>query len=788
MSARPPLLAGVFTDGDVPALVATLEATEPACRPGDELVVLPDGARAESLAASAGQGALRSRRSLPGTGGRPAAFNRLAAAVTDERAMLFLEAGVRLAADAVDRLAAAVVQPRIGVAGPSLNDAWGPQRIEFSGPLRGIDPADTATVAALLATRHGDAVASLAPLHGIAECCLAVGPAAMRAVGAADEGFGSGPCWEMEYAARAWRAGLPAVWVRAAYAHWRPPSTQRATEVEREFRAARERYQDRLCGLRLSGARSTYCDHCAGQECDHFAPQKRIVVHLAVRATAATPTRDVTTVESQDEQSEHRGRAIGTGSLHRSDDLVSCVMPTADRPEWVARSIEQFRRQDHPAKELIVVDDGAEDLGRTIGDLLHGPAITHVRLDQRASIGAKRNLGAQRANGSIVMQWDDDDWYGVRRISRQVEPILTGRAELTGLSGAVWFDVDEWRFRAPHDDTHRQLFVEDVHGGTLAYARRVWSSDRVRYPDVSLAEDAWFVRQAVRDGHRLERLPAAGVYLYVRHRGNSWTVPDELLRDELWDDVHEPLELGDDRDFYAARSPTAGSPPCHDRPLVSCIMPTANRAPFVPGAIDRFLAQNYERCELIVLDDGRVPVDHLVPSDPRVRYIRMGAGLALGEKRNRAIEASRGEVIVHMDDDDWSHPDRLAVQVDTLAAGGDVCGLDRMLWWDPERREAWRYTRPELHRPWVAGNTLAYLRSTWQRAPFPAQDVGEDTAFVWGLPDRKVVPISDERLVVGRLHSANTSTKQTANSAWTRADVAEVERVLASAMIGSTPC
>jgi glycosyltransferase involved in cell wall biosynthesis len=56
-----------------------------------------------------------------------------------------------------------------------------------------------------------------------------------------------------------------------------------------------------------------------------------------------------------------------------------------------------------------------------------------------------------------------------------------------------------------------------------------------------------------------------------------------------------------------------------DLPLVSCIMPTFNRRPFVPQAIRYFLAQDYPEKEFIIVDDGADSVADLVPDDPRVR-------------------------------------------------------------------------------------------------------------------------------------------------------------------------
>ncbi len=40
------------------------------------------------------------------------------------------------------------------------------------------------------------------------------------------------------------------------------------------------------------------------------------------------------------------------------------------------------------------------------------------------------------------------------------------------------------------------------------------------------------------------------------------------------------------------------------QPLVSCIMPTANRQRFIPTAISLFLRQDYPEKELVIIDDG----------------------------------------------------------------------------------------------------------------------------------------------------------------------------------------
>ena len=216
--------------------------------------------------------------------------------------------------------------------------------------------------------------------------------------------------------------------------------------------------------------------------------------------------------------------------------------------------------------------------------------------------------------------------------------------------------------------------------------------------------------------------------------------------------------------------------------LVSCTMPTANRRAFVPLAVGSFLAQDYPSCELLVLDDGRDPIEDLMPVDDRVRYVRLDRHVSLGAKRNLACAAARGDIIVHWDDDDWSAPWRVSYQVDALAReGAEVCGLDRVFFYDPVAARAWRYAFPRGTRPWVHGASLCYCRSYWARNPFPEVNVGEDTRFVWGPRPGRTVALPDPRFFVGTVHAGNTSPKRTRDPRWESIPSTDIEALMADA-------
>ncbi|MCK6548979.1 glycosyltransferase [Myxococcota bacterium] len=235
-------------------------------------------------------------------------------------------------------------------------------------------------------------------------------------------------------------------------------------------------------------------------------------------------------------------------------------------------------------------------------------------------------------------------------------------------------------------------------------------------------------------------------------------------------------------------------------PLVTCMMPTADRRRFVPGAIETFLRQTHSNRELLVVDDGEDVIADLIPADPRIRYLRLPKKATVGAKRNLACAEARGSLIAHWDDDDWYAPDRLAVQVELLReTGAELCGLSELVYFDLERRVAWEYRRTR-GRLWLG--MLCYRRRLWERHRFPDVERGSDTRFLWSLPEAVMRVVRRRDLEVRSLHGRNVSPKWTGGREWRRIDVARIRdvmkddfpryfapsvRVGAAAVVGSAP-
>jgi Glycosyl transferase family 2 len=99
----------------------------------------------------------------------------------------------------------------------------------------------------------------------------------------------------------------------------------------------------------------------------------------------------------------------------------------------------------------------------------------------------------------------------------------------------------------------------------------------------------------------------------------------------------------------------------------SILIPTFNRAAFLRQAIDSALSQTYPDREIVVIDDGSTDATAEVASSfgAQISYLRKeNAGKAAA--LNTGIKASRGDVLIVLDDDDFFPPWTLASHADAL--------------------------------------------------------------------------------------------------------------------------
>ncbi|WP_437534811.1 glycosyltransferase family 2 protein [Sorangium sp. So ce726] len=400
--------------------------------------------------------------------------------------------------------------------------------------------------------------------------------------------------------------------------------------------------------------------------------------------------------------------------------LATCIMPTHDRRAFVPRAIDSFLSQDIDAIELVILDDGAD----AVRDLVpEHPRIRYLSHPRKLSLGAKRNALGREARGAVIVHWDDDDWYPPWRVRVQLEALRSRDADACG-SRTTWYHEPAtgraWRYEYRGADAY-------VTGNTLAYRKAFWEQNP--FAEVQVGEDTRFVRSVPRG--RLVDLADPGLCVATVHPGN---VSPKRPASSAWTRVDpDALPSARGADGQPQRSPRL--------PRVSCIMPTADRRPFVTLALELFAAQTLLDRELVVVDDGDDPVGDLCEGAPGVRYLRLPQKMSIGAKRNVACQSATGALIAHWDDDDWYGPERLRLQAEPIAAGrADVTGLENAYTLKLPEGEFWGTSRRLHQRMFVEdvhGGTLMFRRSLFEGGVrYPDANLAEDAALLRALTTR----------------------------------------------------
>lgn len=165
----------------------------------------------------------------------------------------------------------------------------------------------------------------------------------------------------------------------------------------------------------------------------------------------------------------------------------------------------------------------------------------------------------------------------------------------------------------------------------------------------------------------------------------------------------EPFDVAPGDEAPLDRLVCAPSSVVEGGPLVTVIIPTFNPQPRLRTALESLICQSYRSLEILVMDDASpagvaAGLDWWEERDPRIKVVHLPRNRGPYFARNVALERfAHGDYVTVHDDDDWSHPRKIEVQVARLEAEREVpANMSRSVRTTPDLRLYRRGYEPEF--------------------------------------------------------------------------------------------
>jgi len=100
------------------------------------------------------------------------------------------------------------------------------------------------------------------------------------------------------------------------------------------------------------------------------------------------------------------------------DTLVSVILPTYNRAEYVSAALDSLFAQTYQRWECVVIDDGSTDNTLEVLASYEDPRIVYI-YQENQGVSAARNTGISRCKGDMLALLDSDDEWLPKKLEKQ---------------------------------------------------------------------------------------------------------------------------------------------------------------------------------------------------------------------------------------------------------------------------------------------------------------------------------------------------------------------------------
>lgn len=242
--------------------------------------------------------------------------------------------------------------------------------------------------------------------------------------------------------------------------------------------------------------------------------------------------------------------------------LISIIIPTYNRPELLARTLDSIVKQSYKEMELVIVNDAGVDVENFANSLRKYSQLSSVQYysnEKNKGLAGTRNVAIQKATGDYFVFLDDDDILLPYALEFRMYMMKKLKAEIVYTRALQ--DIWEKREDGSYISKHKQLYWDSPFDRDLIliqniapcccpmFSRKAWNDSDNYLMDETMTttedHDFWIALSRKTDFHELKLIDCECSYRTDKTQmtGRDNFAPNWIKTFKRWRHTAKDLEM-----------------------------------------------------------------------------------------------------------------------------------------------------------------------------------------------------------------------------------------------------
>ena len=217
--------------------------------------------------------------------------------------------------------------------------------------------------------------------------------------------------------------------------------------------------------------------------------------------------------------------------------FVSIITPTRNRKNFFKLAVRNFLKTDYPEEKIewIIIDDGEEEIENMLPKKNN---IVYQKLNEKVSIGQKRNIAVEKAKAEYIFCMDDDDYYLPQSIKFRLASLIHLNKKVVSCSSLGIFEINNIISNL-NISSYLKNYSDRIYTHTMAFRKSHWENNK--FLDVSKNEGKSLVQNHIKDYDEINWISVCITLKHENNLNNSIKIKGETngshfnLNDEVFE-------------------------------------------------------------------------------------------------------------------------------------------------------------------------------------------------------------------------------------------------------------